>query len=288
MIKIDGKKLSKKILEDIKKEIKLLDFKPVFSDILVGNDFASEKYVKTKEQMAEYLGISFHKAFFPEIIKTKELVEEIKKINNIKNICGIIVQLPLPIHLDQKIILDTIDPNLDVDVLGSVMSQKFYNGENVLKLPTALACIYILDSLNLDLKEKNIIVLGYGELVGKPVFSLLSQRGLEPIMLRSKTENKEGLLKNADIIISGIGKGNFIKGDMIKKGVILIDAGTSESGGGLVGDVDFDSVKNIASYLSPVPGGVGPLTIAMLFKNVLEVAKGISRSKDSGEERKYE
>jgi methylenetetrahydrofolate dehydrogenase (NADP+)/methenyltetrahydrofolate cyclohydrolase len=273
---IDGRKISKEILDNIKLEVSQLPFMPVFCDILVGNNPASIQYVNMKKKRAEDVGMAFHNANFQFTITTEELIEEIEKINKIEHICGIILQLPLPSHIDEKRALDAIDPRLDVDALGSVVSEKFYNGEQSLCLPTALACMSILDSLRTEhanLADRHVVVLGQGKLVGKPVTELLKRRGLDVIAIRRTTENKEEILKQADIIISGIGQAGYLKGDMIKAGAVLIDAGTSESGAGIVGDVDLESVKNIASYVSPVPGGVGPVTIAMLFQNVLAVAK---------------
>jgi len=195
--------------------------------------------------------------------------------------CGIIVQLPLPKNFDKKPILDSVDSKLDVDCLGSIASEKFYSGEIDLGFPTALACMAILDSLKLDLNSlaggKKIVVLGQGELVGKPVTALLKFRGLNPKIITRKTEDKENLIKQADVIISGMGNGKYITGNMIKKGAVLIDAGTSESNAGILGDVDLESVKSIASFVSPVPGGVGPVTVAMLLQNVLRVAQNISK-----------
>lgn len=276
MIIINGKKLRDEILEKVKKEILTLPFKPIFCDILVGDDSASMQYVQMKGRTAKTVGIVFHKVNFPLSIKTNELIEEIKILNKIPNMCGIIIQLPLPLHIDRQAVLDAIDSKLDVDCLGTIASQKFYHNydnQNDLTFPTALACMAVLDSLNLDLKNKKIVVLGQGMLVGKPVTALLLFRGFSPIVITTKTENREELIKTADVIISGIGKGKYITGNMIKKGVILIDAGTFESEGGIVGDVDFESVKGVAGYVSPVPGGVGPVTVAMLLNNVLTVAK---------------
>lgn len=282
MILIDGRKLSREIFSEVKNRIASLDFQPVFCDVLVGNDPVSLQYVQMKAKMAEKAGLRFHNAFFPASITTDDLIKEIEILNKIKNICGIIVQLPLPKSVDRRRILDSIDPSLDVDCLGTVASEKFYRGVTVLGFPTALACLTLLDSLDLDLAGKKIVVLGWGELVGKPVAALLRHRGLSPIVITDKTENKKELIKQADIIISGIGQGKYITGDMIKKGTILIDAGTSEevsgppSGGGqvnIVGDVDLESVKDVASFVSPVPGGVGPVTVAMLLKNVFAVAE---------------
>lgn len=270
---IDGRKLSKETLAKVKDEVATLGFQPVFCDVLVGEDPSSMQYVRMKGKTAESVGIKFHNADFPSTITTEELVKEIEVLNKIPNMCGIIIQLPLPESLDKRRALDAIDDHLDVDCLGTTASDKFYRGQNEIGFPTAMACMAILDSLNLDLTDKNIVVLGQGDLVGKPVTALLQFRGLKPIPIRRQTENKEALIKEADIIISGIGQGNHIKGDMIKKGVVLIDAGTSESNGGIVGDVDLESVKDVASFVSPVPGGVGPMTVATLLNNVLKVAK---------------
>ena len=280
---IDGRKIRGEILAKIKKEVAMLPFKPVFCDVLVGDDPASMQYVDMKARTAEMVGIHFHKATFPASISREDLIKEIKLLNNLENMCGIIVQLPLPANLDKRAILDSINPHLDVDCLGTVSSEKFYNNydsEKDLAFPTALACMTLLDSTNVVLKGKVIVVLGRGELVGRPVSALLEYRGLNPLVVHSKTENKENLLRQADIVISGIGKGKYITGNLIKFGAVLIDAGTSEEGDSplgdkknIVGDFDFESVKNIAEYVSPVPGGVGPVTVAMLLNNVLKVAK---------------
>ncbi len=269
---IDGKKISIEILEDLKSKVKALNFKPVFCDILVGNDLASVKYVNLKKRKAEELGIEFYDANFSNDITTEELINKIQEINKLENMCGVIVQLPLPLHIDTKKVLDIIDARLDVDCLGEKTSSAFYNGNLEIVPPTALACMYLLDTLNLDLKNKNIVVLGEGKLVGKPVMNLLKCRNLDFKSINSNTENKEEILRNADVIISGVGRGKIVNGDMIKEEVVIIDAGTSEEDSVLVGDVDFDSVSGKASFMTPVPGGVGPLTVAMLFTNVLKVA----------------
>src|SRR3989338_88938 len=266
---IDGKKIREKILVKIKKEVAVLPFIPVFCDILVGDDPASVQYVNIKKKSAESVGIKFHNANFPASITTEELLEKIKILNQIPNMCGIIIQLPLPLHIDKRAVLDAIDSRLDIDCLGTIHSTKFYQGESLISFPTALACMTILDSLKLNLQNLKIVVLGQGMLVGKPVTALLGLRGFSPVIITSKTFNKEELIKQADVIISGIGKGKYITGDMIKNGVILIDAGTSEDNGGIVGDVDLESVKDVAGYVSPVPGGGGPVTVAKLLYNVL-------------------
>ncbi|MFA6353363.1 MAG: bifunctional 5,10-methylenetetrahydrofolate dehydrogenase/5,10-methenyltetrahydrofolate cyclohydrolase [Candidatus Paceibacterota bacterium] len=279
---IDGKKIRDEILAKVKKEIANLSFKPVFCDVLVGEDPVSAQYVRMKARMSESVGIKFQSASFPSDITTEDLVKEIKILNKVENMCGIIIQLPLPASLDQRRILDSIDSKLDVDCLGSVASEKFYNGDFTIIFPTALACMQMLDSLNLDLKDKKIIIIGKGELVGRPVKKLLNARNLETFVIDRKTEENERIkrFKEADVIISATGKGKLINGNMIKKGAILIDAGTSESGAGIVGDIDLDSVSEVAGYVSPVPGGVGPVTVAMLLNNVLIVAKSLVKSNE--------
>jgi len=272
---IDGRKLSKEILAKVKNEVALLPFVPVFCDVLVGEDPSSLQYVKMKAKTAESVGIKFQNANFPTSITTEQLIKEINILNKVKNMCGIILQLPLPAHINRQEVLDAIDPSLDVDCLSTIASGEFYKGEGTLKFPTALACMAVLDSLNLNLSEKNIVMMGQGMLVGKPVTAILKFINLSPFIITSETLNKNDIIKKADIIISAIGKGKYLTGDMIKKGAIVIDAGTSEYEGGIVGDVDLESVKNVASYVSPVPGGVGPVTVAMLLNNVLKVAKNI-------------
>src|SRR3989344_4604161 len=198
---IDGRKLRDDILENIKSEVRALHFKPVFCDIMVGEDPVSFQYVEMKRKTAEKAGILFHKAFFKKDISTDELIREIKILNNYPNMCGIIVQLPLPEHIDLKLVLDSIDPMLDVDCLGSAASERFYGGDVSLGYPTALACMAILGSVSAELQGKNIAVLGQGILVGKPVTALLQFRGLNPATVNRQTENKEEIIKNADIII---------------------------------------------------------------------------------------
>ncbi len=270
---IDGRKLRDEILERVKKEIAILSFQPVFCDVLVGDDSASKQYVEMKARTAEKVGIHFHRASFPETISTEDLINEIKILNKIPNMCGLIVQLPLPASLDRTKILNAIDPEIDVDCLGEVASDKFFNNQSNIGRPTAVSCMELLDSVKLDLKNKKILILGQGELVGRPVTALMKFRGLNPEIAVRDTNNQEKLMKEADVIISGTGHGGLITGNKIKNGVVIIDAGTSKKDGKIIGDVERDSVEGIASFVSPVPGGVGPMTVAVLLNNVLEIAK---------------
>jgi methylenetetrahydrofolate dehydrogenase (NADP+)/methenyltetrahydrofolate cyclohydrolase len=270
---IDGRQIAKELQEAIKVEVLKLPFTPVFCDILVGDDPASKQYVGMKAKAAEALGFKFRGADFPATITTEELINEIKKIGGEENMCGLIVQLPLPGHLDKQLVLDSINPKIDVDCTGKVNTELFYAGKAYVEFPTASAVMQLLDSTRQDLTGKKCLVVGFGQLVGRPVSFLLERRGLQVDVARSKTENILELMRQADLIVSAVGKPKLITGDKIKPGAIVIDAGTAESDGGIVGDVDRDSVKDLAAYLSPVPGGVGPVTVAKLLQNVLKVAK---------------
>lgn len=273
---IDGRKIKDQILSEIKEDILSLPFTPVFCDILVGDDISSKQYVAMKAKLAESVGVKFRFANFKNETTTEDLIEEIDNLNRVPHMCGIIIQLPLPSHIDKRKVLDAISPELDVDCLGSVNSQEFYNSKDKISdisYPTALACFYILDTLNLNLKEKEILILGQGTLVGSPLYHLLKIKNLKVKTANSQTKNIKDKIKEADIIISAIGRAKFLKGHMIKKGAIIIDAGTSEDNGSVVGDVDMESVLDVASIVSPTPGGVGPVTVAMLIKNILQVAK---------------
>jgi len=269
---IDGRKIKSEILDELKTKVLALPFPPIFCDILVGDDPVSASYVRIKGKAAESVGIKFKTVNFPESVTTEEIVEEIENLNRVPLMSGIIVQLPLPNHIDTGTVLDAIDPKLDVDCLGSYNNSNFYNDMGGVAYPTALSCMKLLESVGLDLSEKNIVVLGQGKLVGLPVTHLLEKENLKVTVLNSKTEGQEEILKQADVIISAIGRGKFITCDMVKEGVVIIDAGTSEENGAVVGDVDFDSVSNVASYVTPTPGGVGPVTVAMLLQNVYQVA----------------
>lgn len=270
---IDGKKIRDEILAEVKQGVSTLPFVPVFCDVMVGDDPVSLQYVRMKAKTAMNVGIQWRDAAFPETITTDALIAEIEKLNTVPYMCGLIIQLPLPPHIDKQAVLDAIDPTIDVDCLGGKSSESFYSTGAILGFPTAFACLAVLDSLALDLSDKRIAVLGQGQLVGKPVTHLLRSRGLAVDAISSDTEQREQLLKDADVVISAIGEPNFIKGAMIKQGAIIIDAGTSEATDAIAGDVDRASVEGVASFLSPVPGGVGPVTVAMLLQNVLTAAQ---------------
>ncbi|MFA6386824.1 MAG: bifunctional 5,10-methylenetetrahydrofolate dehydrogenase/5,10-methenyltetrahydrofolate cyclohydrolase [Candidatus Paceibacterota bacterium] len=270
---IDGRKIKEEILNELKTKVEALPFPPIFCDILVGDDKVSASYVRIKEKAAESIGIKFKAVNFSASVTTEEILEEIDNLNRVPLLCGIIIQLPLPSGIDKQTVLDAIDPSLDVDCLGSFNSEIFYNIGGNIGYPTALACMKLLDSLDLDLENKNIVVIGRGKLVGLPVTHLLEIRGLKVSVVHSQTENSSEIISNADVIISATGRGKYITGDMVKEGVVIIDAGTSEENGAVVGDVDMESVLDKASFMTPSPGGVGPVTVAMLLENVYKVAQ---------------
>ena len=272
---INGKEIAENILNNIKKEVENFDVKPTLAVIIVGNDPASKVYVKNKIKKSEFLGFNSILKELPEDIQKEELLDVIKNLNNDKNVNGILLQLPLPNGLDEKDFLDEISPIKDVDGFTTYNSGKLFKGEK----PYSIACtpkgiIKLLETKNINLEGKVAVVVGRSNIVGKPVANLLLQKNATVIQAHSKTKNLPEILKLADVIISATGKEEFIKGDMVKKGAIIIDVGiTRNKNGKLTGDVDFESVYNKVSYITPVPGGVGPMTIAMLMENCVKAAK---------------
>lgn len=272
---INGKEIAESILNNIKKEVENFDVKPTLAVIIVGNDPASKVYVKNKIKKSEFLGFNSILKELPEDIQKEELLDVIKNLNNDKNVNGILLQLPLPKGLDEKDFLDEISPIKDVDGFTTYNSGKLFKGEK----PYSIACtpkgiIKLLETKNINLEGKVAVVVGRSNIVGKPVANLLLQKNATVIQAHSKTKNLPEILKLADIIISATGKEEFIKGDMVKEGAIIIDVGiTRNKNGKLTGDVDFESVYNKVSYITPVPGGVGPMTIATLMENTLELYK---------------
>lgn len=272
---INGKEIAESILNNIKKEVENFDVKPTLAVIIVGNDPASKVYVKNKIKKSEFLGFNSILKELPEDIQKEELLDVIKNLNNDKNVNGILLQLPLPKGLDEKDFLDEISPIKDVDGFTTYNSGKLFKGEK----PYSIACtpkgiIKLLETKNINLEGKVAVVVGRSNIVGKPVANLLLQKNATVIQAHSKTKNLPEILKLADIIISATGKEEFIKGDMVKKGAIIIDVGiTRNKNGKLTGDVDFESVYNKVSYITPVPGGVGPMTIATLMENTLGLYK---------------
>lgn len=272
---IDGVKIAEAIYDDLTKKVKNLPFIPVFADLVVGEDPVSMQYVGVKQKVAQRIGVEFIVSKLPADSDVNKIINELETLSHLAKVSGIIVQLPLPQGIDTSLVLSALPIGLDVDVVSSQGSELFYSNNNfILTPPTAAAVMEILNSTGVALENKNILVIGKGQLVGRPVARLLELRGLPYTVLDTSSENPNEKIKEADVIISGTGKPKFITGEMVKQGAIVIDAGTAESAGQIVGDIDTDSVSKVASFVSPVPGGVGPVTVAMLYKNVLRVAGG--------------
>lgn len=266
---IDGRKVRDAILAKVEKRIRALPFKPIFCDVLVGDNDVAAQYVRMKERTAESIGLKVVHGVYPGNITTEELIQELKRLSALPNMAGLIVQLPLPQGLDTRRVLDAIAPNVDVDATSTVSSDLFYGNKASYLFPTAAASVTLVDSFVPDLTGKKIVVVGQGMLVGRPVTHLLRSRGLDVATIDRETKNPDEILKEADVIVTGVGKAKLINGNNIKKGVVIVDAGTSESNGAIVGDVDRETVEPLAAAISPVPGGVGPVTVAMLMQNVV-------------------
>lgn len=270
---IDGKQISQELLSGLQSRITQLSFKPLLCDVVVGDDPVSLSYVRIKQRIAEASGLAFALVHLPVEATTAEVITAIQIMERRDELSGLIVQLPLPSSVDTDEIVAAINPQIDVDLLNPQSSFSFYSGEDGLIPPTAGAIMHILDSLDLDFNDMQFAVLGQGMLVGKPVAYLLEQRGYTVDRITESTSDADTLLRKADIIISGVGKSGLLTADQVKEGVIIIDAGTSESAGSIAGDVHFESVAPKARGITPVPGGVGPVTVAKLIENVVIVAE---------------
>jgi methylenetetrahydrofolate dehydrogenase (NADP+)/methenyltetrahydrofolate cyclohydrolase len=266
---VDGKNISKKILDKIKKEITTFSKPPVLAAILVGNDPASSLYIKIKEKKCQEIGIVFKKIFLPEDVDQENLLSIIKKLNSDKKISAIIVQLPLPKQFDTKKIINSVNIEKDADAL---------NEKSKLMPPTVGSILEIFDYYGISLKNKKICLVGYGRLVGEPLKKEMDKLGLNIDVCTNKTENLAKHTKKADVLISATGVPHLITIDMVKNNAIVIDAGTAieksaDKKSQIMGDVDFDNVSKIASLITPSSGGVGPITVAKLLENVVKLFK---------------
>ena len=280
---IDGKEISKKLREGLNKEIKDLKNKynavPGLAVVQVGNVAASSVYVKAKTKSAQEVGIEVIDHHLEESISQDELLNLIEKLNNQKNVNGILVQLPLPKHMNEQLILDSIHPDKDADGFHPLnvgkLSIASHNDENLLIPCTPYGCLLMLKGLNIELAGKNAVVVGRSNIVGKPMAQLLIKESCTVTVAHSKTNDLPSVCKNADIIVAAVGRPKMIKGEWIKKGAIVIDVGINrieveidgERKNKLVGDVDYKEAEKNASAITPVPGGVGPMTIACLLRN---------------------
>ncbi|MBQ3116590.1 MAG: bifunctional methylenetetrahydrofolate dehydrogenase/methenyltetrahydrofolate cyclohydrolase FolD [Clostridia bacterium] len=268
---INGKEIAQSVKDNLKE--KVLQFekdygrKITLAVILVGENPASQVYVKNKITATEYVGMKSLSFRLPENATEREVSDLVTSLGADDNVDGILVQLPLPKHLDENKILALIPASKDVD---GFLAENV--GNLLLGLPTTVACtpfgvLQMLKYEGIELTGKNAVVIGRSNIVGKPMAMLLLKENCTVTICHSKTVNLKGVCKNADILVAAIGKPKFVTADMVKEGAVVIDVGINRTENGLVGDVDFEAVKEIASYISPVPGGVGPMTIAMLLEN---------------------
>ena len=274
---IDGKKIAEKLRVELKK--KIIEFKATYKSvpgltvILIGEDPPSKIYVKNKQKYAKDIGINSEIIKYQENVDEKTVLDKISKLNNDKKISGILVQLPLPKQINKKKIIDAILPEKDVDGFHPVNVGNLSSGYEG-KVPcTPLGCYLLLRKVEKDLKGKHAVIIGRSNLNGKPMAQLLLKENCTVTITHSKTKDLKNECKRADIIIAAVGQPKLVKGDWVKKGAIVIDVGINKTANGLEGDVDFEEVSKVAKAITPVPGGVGPMTIACLLSNTIECFK---------------
>lgn len=274
---INGKELAKKIRGELKLEVDNLrenGIIPKLAVIMVGNDKASEVYVRNKSKACNEIGIEFEEFLLDSNIKQEELIDLIKKLNNRKDVYGILLQSPIPEHLNIREAFDTIDYRKDVDGFNPINIGKLAIGEDAFISCTPYGVIKMLEEYNIEIEGKRAVVIGRSNIVGKPLIQCLLNKNATVTICHSKTKNIAEITKEADILIAALGKPKFVKENMVKENAVVIDVGINRNEEGkLVGDVDFENVSKKASYLTPVPGGVGPMTIAMLMNNVVKATK---------------
>ncbi len=272
---IDGKKLASEIKARLKEEIKSLKQKLGLAIILLGSNPASEIYVKSKLKACEEVGIySELRRLSDDDVSEKRIIDIIEKLNSNDKISGIIVQMPLPEHLNMQKVVDAICPLKDVDGLTTYNQGKLARGDLSGIMPaTPCGVIKLIESVEKNLEGKRVVVLGRSILVGRPTAVLLELKNCTVTVCHSKTKNQDEICRQADILISAVGKPNLVKKEMVKQGAIVIDVGINREGDGIKGDVNFEAVREVAGHITPVPGGVGPMTVACLLENVLKAAK---------------
>lgn len=273
---IDGKLVSAAVKERVAAEVKALNQKGIsvcLAVILVGSDPASQIYVANKKKACEQLGIISKEYLLPETTTQDELLSLVKELNADKTVNGILCQLPLPKGLDEKVVIEAIDPNKDVDAFHSVNVGRIMIGDYDFLPCTPAGVMEMLAYYNIDVCGKECVVIGRSNIVGKPMGMLLLHKNGTVTIAHSRTKNLSEVTRRADILVAAVGKAKFVTADMVKNGAVVIDVGMNRADGKLCGDVDFDAVSEKASYITPVPGGVGPMTIATLMQNTLTAAK---------------
>ena len=267
---IDGKKIADRILNDIKGKIKSMKEKPGLAIVLVGNNPASEIYVGSKEKAFREVEGYCERHNLDKDTSEFDLMNLVNQLNNNQRIHGILVQLPLPKQIDENLITNSIAPHKDVDGFTSVSLRHLFSGHGIIAPATARAVIHLIESTGIKIEGKNAVVVGRSNIVGKPVAMMLLEKNATVTVCHSKTRNLAEHTKKADILVAAAGKPKLITKEMVKEGAVVIDVGINRVNGKIVGDVDFENVKEVAGFITPVPGGVGPMTIAMLMENTLK------------------
>ena len=273
---IDGKNIALLIREKIKQDVLKLEKKPGLAVVLVGENSASKVYVNMKSVACDDVGFYSEKHQLSENVSETELINLVQKLNNDENIHGILVQLPLPNHINEINVLNTVTPKKDVDGFHPLNVGEFHTNQGTIVPCTPLGVLRLLQATNTEIVGKNVVVVGRSNIVGKPAAMLMLNEGATVSICHSKTKNLSEYTKIADILIVAVGKSKLIKADMVKENSIIIDVGVNRVDGKLCGDVDFENVSKIASHITPVPGGVGPMTIAMLLENTLKCYRGLN------------
>ena len=291
---IDGKKIARDVESEVSGDISALRFQPGLVAVRVGNDPASEVYVRSKARKAEELGLRGSQRILPDTTSEDDLLAEVDRLNRDPEVDGILVQLPLPKQIDPRKVIDAIDPLKDVDGFHPTNVGLLHLGRAVLAPCTPAGCIRLIDATGVPIEGKRAVVIGRSDIVGKPMAALLLQRHATVTIAHSRTPHLESVVREADIVVAAVGKAFMITDRMVRPGAVVIDVGMNrvgaestalmahdsekarlleKNGSVLVGDVDFVRVREVASWITPVPGGVGPMTIAMLMKNTVEAAK---------------
>lgn len=276
-ILMDGKELAKKIRGELKEEVEQLKkdgITPKLAVVMVGEDKASQVYVRNKSRACDEIGIAFEEFLLPDTTKMEELLALIDTLNNRDDIDGILLQSPIPKHLDINLAFNRISPEKDVDGFNPINVGRLSIGEDSFVSCTPAGVVRMLEEYDIEMEGKHAVILGRSNIVGKPLIQCMLKKNATVTVCHSRTKQIEKITKQADILIAAIGKAKFVKADMVKDGAVVIDVGINRTEEGkLVGDVDFETVEKKVKAITPVPGGVGPMTIAMLMTNLVKAAK---------------
>jgi len=268
---VDGKAIAHAILDRVKRRIHDAGRKPRLAVVLIGDNPASETYIRRKQQAADYVGMAFELHRFPAGIDQDLVIEKIKRLSG-SGVHGLIVQLPLPKHFDKDAVLDAIDPVVDVDCLTKQRQGALVRGSAAIVPPTLAAILEILGSCGVKLKKIKVVVVGQGDLIGRPLAVVLMQYPITLTVCGLGTEDLSKHTKTADVLITGVGKPGLVTAAMVKKGAVVVDAGVSMRGRKILGDVEWEAAAKRAKFITPTPGGVGPVTVAKLLENTLACA----------------